>query len=454
MPGVSFDDENRWWPDCQDGGMADGERTGRQGGLGPVVAAALVLAVVTACVALLVSGDGGEQAQPGPVGVATTFVREPLVEPEGWEPMADSPLQGRAEPATAWTGTELLVWGGDGAFSDGGGGEPGRSDGAAYDPASDTWRPMANSPLPEPENAIGASDYASAWTGSELLVWGGPGPKAAAYDPVADSWRRLDPGPLAERTQFASVWTGSELVIIGGYAPLADSVDMANDGVWGDAAAYDPATQRWRDLPGTGLERTGAAVWTGSEIVWVADSRSAEGTAGIALALDPDGGGWRRLAEPPLARFTAAPVWTGSELVAIGALVRVDPDQPNPGETHGGVASYDPVSDTWTEIEPPEGLRVDHLSLPAAVWTGTEVLVLGSSGPFVPVDDVIPLSGVAYDPESGTWRMLPDPSLSDRGGMASAWIGTELLLWGGERSTGFTSEPRDDGARYRPGPGR
>ena len=50
---------------------------------------------------------------------------------------------------------------------------------AGYDPASDTWRPMANSPLPEPENAIGASDYASAWTGSELLVWGGPGPKAA-----------------------------------------------------------------------------------------------------------------------------------------------------------------------------------------------------------------------------------------------------------------------------------
>ena len=54
------------------------------------------------------------------------------------------------------------------------------------------------------------------WTGTELLVWGGPGPAAAAYDPATDRWRRIGPGPLGTRNQFGHTWTGTELVVYGG----------------------------------------------------------------------------------------------------------------------------------------------------------------------------------------------------------------------------------------------
>ncbi|MCB0962399.1 MAG: hypothetical protein KDA98_03725 [Acidimicrobiales bacterium] len=160
-------------------------------------------------------GAGGAE-RPEAIGTSTTLTREALTDPEGWSAMGDSPLQGRANAVTAWTGTELLVWRGNGAFNDGGGGEPARTDGAAYDPATDEWRPMAESPLPPAGNILSASSYASAWTGTELLVWGGPGPAAAAYDPATDRWRRIGPGPLGTRNQFGHTWTGTELVVYGG----------------------------------------------------------------------------------------------------------------------------------------------------------------------------------------------------------------------------------------------
>ena len=122
--------------------------------------------------------------------------------------MAPSPLGPRSAPVSAWTGTELLVWSGIPSTSDacgtdeGGGplcGEPAVFDGAAYNPATDTWRTIAEGPVP----AGGAPTQVipeGVWTGSELVVWGGwASPIAAAYDPVTDRWRDLPPGPLADR---------------------------------------------------------------------------------------------------------------------------------------------------------------------------------------------------------------------------------------------------------------
>ncbi|MGH9226946.1 MAG: hypothetical protein ACRD2W_24900, partial [Acidimicrobiales bacterium] len=98
--------------------------------------------------------------------------------------MAASPLAGRSNAAMAWTGKEMVVWGGvackqvpcsgDAAVPLG--------DGAAYDPAADRWRPLATSPL------AARSGTADGWTGREVLLWGGDDGTAgftdgAAYDP-------------------------------------------------------------------------------------------------------------------------------------------------------------------------------------------------------------------------------------------------------------------------------
>ena len=54
---------------------------------------------------------------------------------------------------------------------------------AAYDPVTDTWRTIADGPVP----AHGAPTQPipqGAWTGSEFVVWGGWGDPIAAVDSI------------------------------------------------------------------------------------------------------------------------------------------------------------------------------------------------------------------------------------------------------------------------------
>ncbi len=71
---------------------------------------------------------------------------------------------GRAGAAAVWTGKRLLLWGGET-------GSPGAfvipPHGLAYDPRADGWSPLPQAPL------RGRLDPVGAWTGRELIVWGG-----------------------------------------------------------------------------------------------------------------------------------------------------------------------------------------------------------------------------------------------------------------------------------------
>lgn len=171
-----------------------------------------------------------------------------------WRPIAESPLRPRLRAMTAWTGKELLVWGGNAE-------REGLADGAAYDPATDRWRPLAQSPL-APREAP-----ATAWTGKEVLFWGSGDNRqshndGAAYDPDADRWRMLPESPLQPRRAFATAWTGSELLIWGG-GPDNSLV------FYGSGAAYAPANDRWRDIPAWNSRFGPVSAWTGTElIVW------------------------------------------------------------------------------------------------------------------------------------------------------------------------------------------
>jgi N-acetylneuraminic acid mutarotase len=133
------------------------------------------------------------------------------------------------------------------------------ADGAAYDPAANTWRTVAASPM--------AGRFAEGyWSGKELLYWGGEDWKqvfddGAAYDPATDRWRPLAQGPLTARVGTARVWSGRELVIWGGTPGTFNNY-------FSDGAAYDPATDRWHRIPSwTG--RFASGIWTGREmLVW------------------------------------------------------------------------------------------------------------------------------------------------------------------------------------------
>ncbi|MBA2643371.1 MAG: hypothetical protein H0U82_10650, partial [Actinobacteria bacterium] len=149
--------------------------------------------------------------------------------PVGWTAFPVPP-EARSQGASAWAEERLLVWGGHvyTGYSD----EVPRADGFTFDARSRTWHAMAAAPLAP------RLMPASAWSGRELLIWGGTDERfqrffrdGAAYDPESDSWRRLPRAPISARAPL-SVWTGRELLV---WATAVRVRDRPRDG-----AAYDP----------------------------------------------------------------------------------------------------------------------------------------------------------------------------------------------------------------------
>ena len=133
-----------------------------------------------------------------------------------------------------WTGTEVLAVGGmryEAAQA---------KDSAAawaYNPSTNTWRRLADMPVPRYQ-------HLAAWAGNQLLVWGGrttsttgttPGapPNGVAYDPATDRWSSMPAAPLKARVDAISAWTGTELLIWGGQGIAAETSV-------GDGAAFRP----------------------------------------------------------------------------------------------------------------------------------------------------------------------------------------------------------------------
>lgn len=273
-----------------------------------------------------------------------------------WRKMSPSPLEARAGPAAAWTGQELLIWGGSpstsfGRFS---------SDGAAYDPDSDSWRELPPAPL-------SARAPLSVWTGKEFLLWGtavrtyDPPRDGAAYNPSTDSWRAISEAPI-ELTDATAVWTGREMIVFGASLSVANNKAQTETAI---GAAYDPATDTWRRLPDSVLSpQASTASWNGRVVIaWDYEHRSG--------AYDPEADKWRDLPRVPLEFYECGP-----ESVALEPYVF--------GNYCGLMAVYDPADAKWHDVTRPE--------------------VAGWGFDAVPADPVVVLLG--RDVESGEERMF------------------------------------------------
>ena len=226
-------------------------------------------------------------------GPATTLAYTPAT--GRWRSFPRSPT-GRAGALTAWTGRELIGWGG-GCCGDA------FSDGAAYRPATDSWRKLAPAPL------AGGQEPGGGWTGRELIVFGVRNPDgpplrtAAAYNPKTDTWRRIAPLP-APRYGAKAFWDGRELLVVGGGSAVG--------------FAYRPATNRWRALPRTAYPLSDiAAAWTGKRLlVWRGPRKG--------LSYDPKRNRWAALPTAPIvARRDPTSVWTGRAFIVWGGLSSV-----------------------------------------------------------------------------------------------------------------------------------
>ena len=260
-----------------------------------------------------------------------------------WQSIPGAPIKGRADALGVWTGEEYIVWGGQTPN-----GYRNFSDGAAYDPDTGRWRELAPSTVEDERLAREQASRSAVWTGTEVLLWGGAAgsharpDNGAAYNPATDSWRALARSPVWSLGRHSAVWTGTEMIVFGG--------------IWGDeptgAAAYNPRTDAWRTLPEAPIElrHSHAAAWTGTEMVIWGGRVDTGSHVNDGAAFDPATDSWRVLPESPLAprEQSVAGVIDGRVFLWGGTI-----DEAQSNET--GVAAfvatdgaaYDPATDTW-----------------------------------------------------------------------------------------------------------
>ncbi|MGH9042764.1 MAG: hypothetical protein ACRDZ3_21325 [Acidimicrobiia bacterium] len=244
------------------------------------------------------------------------------------------PLRDRLEYTTVWTGTHMMMWRGP---------ETGRAlDGSAYDTVARAWRATTPAPIESRSHA------AAIWTGREVLVWGGlsatgvPFADGAAYDPAGDAWRAISVSPLGPRVPLVAAWTGREVLVVGA---RTDTGRARWGGGGSDAAAYDPAADRWRSLPMMPVALgEGVAAWTGSELIVYGGLAAPQGKSDPAsgsrrargTAYDPAQDRWRLLPVAPLTSPFLTAAWTGREFVAWDDGKRA--------------ASFNPRSGKWSRV--------------------------------------------------------------------------------------------------------
>jgi N-acetylneuraminic acid mutarotase len=276
--------------------------------------------------------------------------------------VANAP-QGRSSSVAVWTGSEMIVWGGDNLVT-----------GGRYNPTLDVWTPtMVNGSTPI---ARQGGLPVAVWTGSEMMIWGGyctvTGPCAGGrYNPLTDSWTamRADASAPEKRVLHTGIWTGSEMIIYGGYDGYRPSAPF----VIGDYARYDPAADQWTVSAAPDARYQHTAVWTGTEmIVW--GGRVFDGTNEVPTntgqRYDPAANAFQPSASgsgTPPARNSHSAVWDGGEMIIWGGIAGDGTFLNDGGRYNPGTGSWSPTKLDGTTPLP----RYSHL----AVWTGDEMII-------------------------------------------------------------------------------
>ncbi len=363
----------------------------------------------------------------GAYTLTTSFV--PVI----WTPTSTiGAPEARAEHTAVWSGSEMVIWGGDNGSS------IAKNSGARYDPANDAWTQIATTGAPSAR-----SQQTAVWTGSEMIVWGGfTGASAfetlgdgARYDPLSDSWTPVSavdqPSP---RVRHTAIWTGTEMIVWGGFFCLG----CAN-GELGTGARYDPGTNTWTPIStvnapaARGLH---SAVWTGSKmIVW--GGQNDGGNASLTLLdsggiYDPATDTWvstTLVGAPPPTRCHVG-IWAATEMIIFG------------GQTNTGLACrissvmtgnrYDPDTDSWSPMS--DAPVSSSLAGAVAIWSGDRLITWFDN------------AGGRYDPLGDIWQGIStDGAPSARRKHTLVWTGTNVIVWGGQFAA-----PLDTGAVYDP----
>ena len=262
---------------------------------------------------------------------------QPLTDGAAYNPGTDQwhaiaampePFVAAVDGGAVWTGSDVLAWSYD---------PTGHETFLSYNPTSNTWKILPTSGMPAPETSshmISSRGAGLVWTGSKLIVWrsNSSGSTAAmsngaAFDPSTNRWTALPAPPAPLGIGAAAAWTGKDLVVWGG---SNDTTPVAT------GAMYDPTANRWTAMATSPLSPTtnATAVWTGESVFIVGGQLNVSGAVNLSAAVatfEPSANTWATVAAPPAlaanpppagtpvatARVGADLVWTGSQVIML-----------------------------------------------------------------------------------------------------------------------------------------
>jgi len=140
----------------------------------------------------------------------------------------------------------MIIWGGEELLTL-------VNTGGRYDPMTNTWTATSTTDAPS-----GRRRSTAVWTGSEMIVWGGETVSrnvirlntGGRYSPATDTWTATSTTDApSERSDHTAVWTGSEMIVWGGgsnssttlntggrYNPAMDATPPTIAGRWNASA--------------------------------------------------------------------------------------------------------------------------------------------------------------------------------------------------------------------------
>lgn len=379
----------------------------------------------------------GEQSSPFsiyrsyPGGVSTQYSMLPTY--ENGNPAANVVPQARTYASHAWTGSEMLIWGGVRVAATTG--YTFLEDGAKYNPSTDSWTPISKT------NAPVKRAFASAvWTGTEMLIWGGTESAnesinattfnftntGGRYNPATNTWTptNLIGAPTA-RTQAAAVWTGTVMVVFGG---------NSGNTVLSNGGRYNPSTNSWLSMatlnaPVADYGQT-RMFWDASlNLVYVLG----ENTTGARY--NPITNVWTAMAPCPTSYNKTSAVQVGNQIWIYGI--------------NGKIYQYTGSTNSWTMVSPPSPMDA-NFEIINSVWTGFEVVYFGyiqNQG------DAISNSFYRYN-AAGNY-LIQDQTYYNhlvKEGSVLCNAGTMVIKWGGDNVNLKTGIPSYDfypeGLRY------
>jgi hypothetical protein len=350
------------------------------------------LTVLGAAVAVVAVAVGGSLVGTGRVSI------DPSHGAGSWRELPAPPLSPRADAVSAWTGREVIVLGGDPdpcpPNADCADATSELRDGAAYDPATNAWRNIADAPVP-----VGPGDRLLAADGQLVLRhFHQGGSDWFVYDPAADDWSPI-PGVPKGIGDLPSSF-GSDVYAMARGHVVTYSVAR---GVWSTLPA-DPITPRL-------AQRRVTATPNGPVVTGYDSTQPQDGTVANPVIADAfDGTAWHRLPATKILGNDWS--WTGDRMIDFDSFAHQG-ISPLPGVQLGGQL------DLSTGRSGP--LPASALETPEDPWSPVAI------GP----GRWAVSWGLVYDVATGQARTLPRPDGAPDLGTTAVWAGDRLVVFGG-----------------------